>query len=237
MEFYTLLIIILVFSGIQSIVGVGLLLFGTPTLLLLGYAYPEVLWILLPSSCVLSLLQIFEGSKLIAGKKSVYLFTIPSLVISLIIVIKLDYVLNIKKIVGLILLLIALFRISALPDKWMTNLLKKYQKLSYMIIGFIHGFSNLGGAPLSFVVSATYQDRRTINSNIAFVYFILASSQLLVLFVYESKVFSVFYLIFIPIVLINHMFLKKIMVGKVNNSSFKKIINLVILVFGVICLF
>jgi len=31
--------------------------------------------------------------------------------------------------------------------------------------------------------------------------------------------------------------LKKIMVGKVNNSSFKKIINLVILVFGVICLF
>lgn len=237
MEYYTLFAVILLFSGIQSIVGVGLLLFGTPTLLLFGYAYPEVLWILLPSSCSLSLLQIFEGSKLITSKKSVYFLTIPSLIISLLIVIKLDYIFDIKKIVGLILVLIALLRISALPDNWMNIMLKRYQKFCYLMIGFIHGFSNLGGAPLSVVVSAAYKDRRTVNANIAFVYFILASSQLLVLFAYESKLFSLSYLLFVPIVLMNHLILKNIIVARVNNIVFKKLINLIILVFGLICLF
>ena len=46
------------FSLIQSIFGVGLLLLGTPTFLLLGYNYFEVLNILLPYSILISVLQI-----------------------------------------------------------------------------------------------------------------------------------------------------------------------------------
>jgi len=52
-----LIIVIVVFSFIQSIFGIGLLLFGTPTLLLFGYSYSETLWILLPCSIVISLIQ------------------------------------------------------------------------------------------------------------------------------------------------------------------------------------
>ena len=53
--------IVLIFSIVQSIFGVGLLLFGTPTLLLLGVGYEQVLWILLPSSITISLYQVFEN--------------------------------------------------------------------------------------------------------------------------------------------------------------------------------
>ena len=36
----TIFLVISVFAVIQSLFGVGLLVFGTPTLLLLGYAFP-----------------------------------------------------------------------------------------------------------------------------------------------------------------------------------------------------
>ena len=45
-EIAILYFVIFLFSGVQSIFGVGLLLFGTPTLLLLGYPYADTLWIL-----------------------------------------------------------------------------------------------------------------------------------------------------------------------------------------------
>ena len=54
------------FSLIQSIFGVGLLLLGTPTFLLLGYNYFEVLNILLPYSILISVLQIiFNKDKML----------------------------------------------------------------------------------------------------------------------------------------------------------------------------
>ena len=68
-EIYYLVTIIAVFSVIQSIFGVGILLFGTPTLLLLEYSYSETLWLLLPCSVVISLIQVVNDYKLIEAKK------------------------------------------------------------------------------------------------------------------------------------------------------------------------
>ena len=69
-EIYYLVTIIAIFSVVQSIFGVGLLLFGTPTLLLLGYSYSETLWLLLPCSVTISLIQVVNDYKLIEAKKS-----------------------------------------------------------------------------------------------------------------------------------------------------------------------
>ena len=58
-EFVTLTLIISLFSLIQSVFGVGLLLFGT--VYVLGYSYSETLWIVLPASLSISLAQIYGG--------------------------------------------------------------------------------------------------------------------------------------------------------------------------------
>ena len=52
------LLIISIFCFFQSVFGVGLLLLGTPTFLLMGYNFFEVLNILLPYSILISFLQI-----------------------------------------------------------------------------------------------------------------------------------------------------------------------------------
>ena len=58
------IILIALFCIFQSIFGVGLLLLGTPTFLLIGYDFFEVLNILLPYSIVISYLQIFINNQI-----------------------------------------------------------------------------------------------------------------------------------------------------------------------------
>ena len=75
MGFFEIIIVIsLIFF--QSIFGVGLLIFGTPTFLLLGYNFDLILSFLVPISCTISLLQfIFSKDKI---KEHVKKFTIYS---------------------------------------------------------------------------------------------------------------------------------------------------------------
>ena len=74
-----LLLIISLFAILQSIVGIGLLLFGTPTLMLLGYTYDVVLSIILPASIVISALQVMENYSIVYGKKYLFVYTLPSI--------------------------------------------------------------------------------------------------------------------------------------------------------------
>ena len=50
MDFITIGIVVAVLTVIQSLFGMGLLVFGTPTLILLGVDFTEALLILLPCS-------------------------------------------------------------------------------------------------------------------------------------------------------------------------------------------
>ncbi len=53
-------LIVFVTSVMQSLFGVGVLLFGTPLLLLAGYPFLQSLLILLPISISINVLQILE---------------------------------------------------------------------------------------------------------------------------------------------------------------------------------
>ena len=78
------IILIALFCVIQSIFGVGLLLLGTPTFLLIGYDFFEVLNILLPYSIVISFLQIFvtKDRNFEFGKK-ILIHSVPFLILGL----------------------------------------------------------------------------------------------------------------------------------------------------------
>ena len=63
MEDLTLYIIVIILSIIQSIFGVGILLFGTPTLIYLDYSFINTLNILLPCSLLISFFQLNFNTK------------------------------------------------------------------------------------------------------------------------------------------------------------------------------
>ena len=130
-EIYYLVIIIAVFSIVQSIFGVGLLLFGTPTLLLLGYSYSETLWLLLPCSVTISLIQVVNNYKLIEAKKRVIYLIIPTLVLGLTLVVTYANGINMTKMVGVLLLLIGIIRFSSKLRTLLSSMVKTYSDILY----------------------------------------------------------------------------------------------------------
>ena len=98
------IIIITVLIIIQSIFGVGLLLFGTPSFLVLGYDFANTINILMPVSITISALQFFRSKV----KDRVFIadyniFCVPFLIIFLFIALKFKYLFDFKLLVALLL--------------------------------------------------------------------------------------------------------------------------------------
>jgi len=233
-EIYYLIIIIAVFSVVQSIFGVGLLLFGTPTLLLLEYSYSETLWLLLPCSVTISLIQVVNDYKLIEAKKRAIYLVIPTLVLSLALVVTYANGINITRIVGILLLLIGVIRFSSKLQDLLGLMVKKHIQIYYIIIGVVHGISNMGGGPLSILMSTIYSKKEIIRANVAFIYLILAIFQLVVLSIISNTSLRSEVIWLIPISLVSYIFTSKFISSKVNDKKYTFILNVMVLVYGVL---
>ena len=110
-DLYLLIAIVFIFSIVQSIFGVGLLLFGTPTLLIFGYSYDITLWTILPASILISFIQIVGNYNLIDSKKNVLFYTLPALILGLTIIISYEDVIDMKSIVGVALIFVGILKI------------------------------------------------------------------------------------------------------------------------------
>ena len=233
-ELYYLVIIIAVFSVIQSIFGVGVLLFGTPTLLLLEYSYSETLWLLLPCSVTISLIQVVNGYKLIEAKKRAVYLIIPTLVIGLTLVVTYANGINITRIVGVLLLVIGVIRFSSKLQALLASMVKKNIQMYYAIIGIVHGVSNMGGGPLSILMSTIYSKKEIIRANVAFIYLILAIFQLVVLSIISNNSVKSEVMWLIPISFVSYIFTSKFISSIVNDKKYAFILNVMILTYGVL---
>jgi hypothetical protein len=85
---FGILLTVVVTSTIQSLFGVGVLLFGTPLLLLLRYDFINALIVLLPISVSINLLQIIKHHAHIDTNfyKKIVIYTIPFVALFLFIV-------------------------------------------------------------------------------------------------------------------------------------------------------
>ena len=175
-----LFIIIFLLSIIQSLFGVGLLLFGTPILLLIGYEFTEALFLLLPSSLIINAIQIFKDYKNIdyVFYKNFLFISIPMVVLFL--NLSLSFDLNFNLIVGVVLILIPM-KDLLMNENVSKNfeILNKYKKISLLTMGALHGITNLGGSILSAIIKEKKYEKIKSRSTIAICYFTFASTQLI----------------------------------------------------------
>ena len=177
-----ILITVAIVSFIQSIFGVGVLLLGTPLLMLQGYTFLQSVIVLLPISLLINLFQIFKDhSKIdLDFYKKIILFTTPFIVIFLIFINKAK--INISILIGVILLLVAAKDFSIRANK-IVNLLVRYEKSYLIIMGIVHGLTNLGGSLLTVIVHAKDYEKRMIRATIAASYATFATFQIVTLLV------------------------------------------------------
>ncbi len=223
------LIIISLFCFIQSLFGIGLLLLGTPTFLILGYNYFEVLNILLPYSITISFLQIFIHKKkeFKFGSKILFI-SVPFLIIGLILVKFFEDKINFVFFVSFFLIIFSIVNFLKLKEK---NFRIKNINLALVFLGLIHGLTNLGGSLLSLIASNTTTDKSIIRFYIASGYLIFAIFQIIFVNIFFQKIsFSYLTLLWVPVLI---FFISQILFKKINNILYYKLLNLFALLYGI----
>lgn len=177
---WDILATILLTATIQSLFGVGVLLFGTPILLILGYDFITALTILLPISLTINLLQVGKDSRHIhlPFYRQILTLSIPCVVLCLLLVTKLK--MNIGSIVGLFLIVAALKSIYA-PFNRLIESLVRYERAYFMVMGIVHGLTNLGGSLLTAIIHSNHYDKDRARATTAVSYGTFALFQLVTL--------------------------------------------------------
>lgn len=219
MELIDIYLVVFVTSILQSVFGVGVLLVGTPLLMILGYSYEEVLGFLLPTSLVISLIQSYKYKKYINIDliKNVFVFTIPLIPIGMFFAILLKSILGL--LVGFFLLFITFNKVMEyiLP----VNSSKKRFSIILFFLGFIHGTTNLGGGLLPAIVNTNSTLKEEKLSNTATVYILFQITQLFFLIVMSNNVFDFFSSINLVLLgLFAFYFVGKFLFNKINLNSY-----------------
>ena len=233
MDYYFLLIIILSLSFVQSVLGIGLLVLGTPTLMFLGNSFFETMSIIIPSSIVISFLQVIDEKNDIKKFKSDFLtFCLPAVFLGLIFIKFNDELINFKLLVGIMLLLSGLLRIK--KNKKKTYEIISHNKKKFQIfMGLVHGITNMGGGFLALFSSTLFKDKKIIRSSIAYGYLLMGLLQYLFLLIFIEDVFRKDIFLFILISVSSYYIIGKPFFLKISNDLFQKLITSIIIIYGI----
>jgi uncharacterized protein len=239
MEAYLwVIIVIIVFSIVQSFFGVGLLVFGTPTLLLLGIPFDLALTYLLPSSVMISLIQVLHSKSTTSYlAKKILLYSTPGIVVGLFFVISGYFEVNIGVVIGLVLLLSVMIRqIEQLKSKTQ-QFVHKNLKMYLLIMGIVHGLSNMGGGLLAVLASTINNEKEVQRKNIAFGYLIFGLTQILVLVISSFHLFT-YMSILLPIIsLIIYFIIGNVVFKMAPEFFFNRMFTWLLLLYGLILVY
>ncbi len=232
---FAVLIVIVVTSFIQSIFGVGVLLFGTPLLLLLGYDFIDAIFILLPISISINLIQIVKDYRSVDLDfyKKILIYTIPFVIVFLFLVTMVQ--INIGLIVGIFLLTVAIKDYSLTVNRFI-NFTMRYEKTYFSIMGIIHGLTNLGGSLLTAIVHSKGYTKHITRVTVAISYATFAAFQILTLLISGVNIDIQLMGIGIHMVVGVTIFLltEKFLFMEINNENYSKYFAVFLFVTGVL---
>ena len=230
--------IITILIIVQSIFGVGLLLFGTPSFLLLGYDFANTINILMPVSILISLIQFLKSK--IKDRNFIIqynLYCLPFLIIFLILALKFTHLIDFKFFVAILLIFSSILILNKKRFSSFKTTFFKIKKLILIIIGSIHGFTNMGGSFLSiFSTIVSKNKKETARYYISYGYLMMGFIQYLIILIltYKSLDFSKIYYAFLAMLI--YFPSQKIFNG-INDMKFSKYINIIALLYGIIIIF
>ena len=219
------LIVLIIFCTLsQGIFGVGLLLWGTPILLLSGKSYPEILEILLPLSIAVSILQIIPNFRRLDFKTSVkfLLVCLPFLAFGLLVILVSNLTINTFVIIAL--LIAGCLRTPFLQS--FSDPVSKKKDFLLPILGLIHGISNLGGSLLVVWASYSTTDKLGHRTLVAFSYTLLAGSQILMLVISNNQL-SVS-IVNLTVCVITYLISTRFIFSRVNEEIFQSFLTILI---------
>lgn len=230
-----ILSVVIVTAIVQSIFGVGVLLFGTPLLLLLGHTFADALAVLLPISIAINSLQIIKHYRFIdlGFCKGVLIYSIPLVVLFLFVAVSTP--INLGLIIGAFLIVVAAKNFNARVEQLLIPLMR-YQKTYLVLMGVVHGLTNLGGSLLTAVVHHNNYDKQTTRVTVATCYATFAVFQLATLLFlgngYPANYQATSYLVQIGTIVF--LLTEEILFDEIDNNKYSKIFALFLLASGIL---
>ncbi len=153
---------------------------GTPILLVLGYGFLSALTILLPISLVINLLRVSKDYRHIhlPFYRRILTLSVPCVMLCLLLVTTLK--INIGGVVGLFLIVAALKSVYP-PFNRLIESLVRYERTYFVVMGIVHGLTNLGGSLLTAIIHSKHYDKDQTRATTAVSYGTFALFQLLTL--------------------------------------------------------
>lgn len=237
MDFGLLLLVVFFCSIIQSLFGIGILVFGTPLLMFFGYPFDVVLLYILPCSIVVSAFQVSEGWRKLGKEKRVYLvYLLPTLVLGLVAVLTFSTQYDARIFVGILLVVSGLLRSSKFLSKHLSHYLVKHREIFLGFIGLVHGTTNMGGSLLTIYCTSVYNKKESIRSHIAFVYLFMASIQLILLFLFVRPTIEPLWFVSPVVAGLTYKIIGLKLFNVSSDVVYQKLITGFILLFGIVLL-
>ena len=230
-------LLLCLFVFVQSIYGVGLLVFGTPTLLLMGHEFDDTLGLLLPSSLAISVHQIISSSSVKIDETKLIPAAILGIPIGLFLTTnwmdKNDFSFQ----VGSIMLGAALLRTHGGARHIMMAGLKRARIPFHFFNGMFHGMTNLGGAFLPIYSNSVYLEKIRAVRCTALFYVIYAFAQIMTMIV--LGITSVFLngLALLPILMLFYLLASRFGFKLIQDQTFNSMATLVMWLMAAVFLY
>ncbi len=237
MDSFFEIIIILTLIVIQSVFGVGLLLFGTPSFLVLGYDFANTINILMPVSISISALQFFKSK--ISDKDFINeynFYCLPFLILFLIIALNFKYLFDFKLLVALLLIFSSILILNKRRFSSFKKTLFKLKKIILIGIGCVHGLTNMGGSFLAIYSTLVSKNIKELTRYyICYGYLIMGIVQYLIVLFLSFNFLEFSKLYYVPLAILVYFPAQKIF-RNINDKKFSKYINLIALFYGLLIL-
>lgn len=221
-----ILLVVVACSIIQSLFGIGLLVFGTPILLLGGFSFTESIGIVLPCSLAISVGQIcMSKSKLDKQAWFIVMCTSPFVVVSLAILLLWGGQIKIRGLVGTMLIVSAMIREWPNLQSKLRYFLERHRALYLVITGLVHGFTNMGGSLLSLYCATVFHDKERIRNSIALSYAVMAASQMVAAYYLGGIEFTYLNVVYVGLALAVYVFVGERLFRNVHISSYKLLLT------------
>lgn len=164
---------------VQSWFGVGLLLLGTPLLLIQGLSFPAALWVLLPASLTVSGCQLWLDRRIDERSlRGIALAAVPALAVGMVISLVSPFKLELGVAIAAMLVVAVGLRISpALAGR--VRLVARRHELAFLgLIGLVHGLTNMGGSLLLDYAASRHVDKYKMRQQVALGYVVFVVVQL-----------------------------------------------------------
>jgi len=228
-----MILVICVCSVVQTLFGVGLLVFGTPTLLLLGLPYADILGVLLPCSVALSTSQALAGPRRLRGITYLQFTCCAAAIVLGLSAFLLGYLM-----INLELAVAALLFLHAFVRCWPAAVARVYatirrHPLAYVGgMSLVHGLSNMGGGLLTLFASSLTHDKGSFRAVVARFYMVFGLAQISVLCVLGGHAPLRLGLALVPVVLLTSWLVGERSYRGIGEAAYQRAFTCFIAAYG-----